>query len=166
MTKRRFNVGDEVTVSGIVRMVDADGGGTITIELGTGLRVTLREESAALELVKRAPVPASAPKERAMIDDTFIELVWIPSWPDRQFDFSASDAGKRVGRVYRTMGGSDEDLWQWHMFACIGIRHAAENGSARSRDQAMRLVEQRYRAFRALLGSRHQTSDSRRDDGG
>ena len=63
--------------------------------------------------------------------------------------------------------GGAANHWQWNMFACIGIRHATENGSARSQDQAMRLVEQRYRAFRAMLvNSRGRTTNKRDDDGG
>ena len=42
----RFGIGDEVTLRGTVRLIDAAGDGTVTIELhGTGQRVTVMASS-------------------------------------------------------------------------------------------------------------------------
>jgi hypothetical protein len=63
-TKRRFGIGDEVNVKGIVRLIDVAGPGTITIELlatGTAQRITVREDNDEVELVGKAP---PAPKGR------------------------------------------------------------------------------------------------------
>lgn len=41
-TKKRFDIGDEVSLHGIVRLLDAGGEGTVTIEvLASGTRLTV-----------------------------------------------------------------------------------------------------------------------------
>ena len=80
-TKRRFDLGDEVCIAGVVRLLDAAGDRTVTIEIhATGQRITLRRDENTLELV------AKGPKARR------------PSWrrashgPENQsYDFSAAD---------------------------------------------------------------------------
>ena len=45
MAERRFNIGDEVCIRGVVCLLDAAGVGTVTIEIhATEQRVTLRED--------------------------------------------------------------------------------------------------------------------------
>jgi hypothetical protein len=65
--KRRFDIGDEVTLRGVVRLVDVGGDGMVTVELaGSGLRHTLREDSSFIELVAKGKADAfsKAPKGR------------------------------------------------------------------------------------------------------
>ena len=51
----RFGIGDEVSLRGTVRLVDAAGDGTVTIELhGTGQRVTVMANSTYVELLAKA----------------------------------------------------------------------------------------------------------------
>ena len=51
----RFGIGDEVTLRGSVRLVDAGGPGTLTIELrSNGQRVTVLASSSFVELVQKA----------------------------------------------------------------------------------------------------------------
>jgi len=61
-------VGDEVALRGIVRLVDAAGDGTVTIELkGTEYRVTLyTDNSSQVELIAKAKPESfrNAPKGR------------------------------------------------------------------------------------------------------
>lgn len=50
-----FGIGDEVALRGAVRLVDAAGKGTVTVELhSTGQRITVLAESSFLELVSKA----------------------------------------------------------------------------------------------------------------
>ena len=59
----RFGIGDEVTLRGTVRLIDAAGDGTVTIELhGTGQRVTVMASSTYVELVAKAKGGQGAPK--------------------------------------------------------------------------------------------------------
>ncbi|GLS29312.1 hypothetical protein SAMN04488498_113116 [Mesorhizobium albiziae] len=65
--KRRFDIGDEVALRGVVRLLDAAGDGTVTVELaGSGLRYTLRENSSFIELVAKGKADAfmKSPKGR------------------------------------------------------------------------------------------------------
>ena len=49
---KRFNIGDEVALHGIVRLLDVASLGTITIELhSTGQRITVMADSTYVELV-------------------------------------------------------------------------------------------------------------------
>jgi hypothetical protein len=51
----RFGIGDTVRLQGEVRLVDAAGEGTVTIEIkGTGQRVTVMAQSAFIDLVEKA----------------------------------------------------------------------------------------------------------------
>ncbi len=55
MANKRFAVGDDVTLRGLVRLIDAAGHGTLTIELlATGNRVTLYGDSGHVDLVAPA----------------------------------------------------------------------------------------------------------------
>ena len=52
---RRFDLGDEVVLQGVVRLIDAGGPGSVTIEVqATGQRVTIDEGSAFVALVGKA----------------------------------------------------------------------------------------------------------------
>lgn len=52
---KRFDIGDEVRLDGIVRLLDAAGPGTVTIELrSTGQRVTIMADSSFVELKANA----------------------------------------------------------------------------------------------------------------
>jgi hypothetical protein len=65
--KSRFDIGDEVALRGVVRLLNAAGDGTVTVELtGSGLRHTLREDSSFIELVAKGKADAfrKAPKGR------------------------------------------------------------------------------------------------------
>jgi hypothetical protein len=65
-TKRRFDIGDEVSLRGIVRLLDVGDPGTVTIEIAaTGQRMTVMADSTSVELVakgKAGPGFAKAPK--------------------------------------------------------------------------------------------------------
>jgi len=65
---RRFDLGDEVVLQGVVRLIDAGGPGSVTIEVqATGQRVTIAEGSAFVSLVGKANPEtafAKAPKGR------------------------------------------------------------------------------------------------------
>jgi hypothetical protein len=51
----KYGVGDTVCLQGEVRLVDAAGEGTVTVEIkGTGQRVTLMAQSSYIELVEKA----------------------------------------------------------------------------------------------------------------
>ena len=51
MTARRFDIGDEVALHGIVRLLDVGGPGTVTIEIAaTGQRMTVMADSTSVEL--------------------------------------------------------------------------------------------------------------------
>jgi hypothetical protein len=53
-TKRRFDIGDEVALQGIVRLLDVGGPGTVTIEIAaTGHRMTILADSTHVELVAK-----------------------------------------------------------------------------------------------------------------
>jgi hypothetical protein len=53
-TKRRFDIGDEVQLRGIVRLLDVGGYGTMTIEIAaTGQRMTVMADSTGVELVAK-----------------------------------------------------------------------------------------------------------------
>ena len=53
-TKRRFDIGDEVALRGIVRLLDVGGTGTVTIEIAvTGQRMTVMADSTGVELVAK-----------------------------------------------------------------------------------------------------------------
>ena len=70
-TTRRFDIGDELALRGIVRLLDGAGPGTVTIEIaGTGQRMTVMANSTGVELVAsgkaaqgftKAPDSASKP---------------------------------------------------------------------------------------------------------
>lgn len=64
----RFAIGDEISLRGIVRLVDAAGEGTVTVEVSaTGQRITLAAASSHIELVvkaKRGEGFTKAPKGR------------------------------------------------------------------------------------------------------
>ena len=52
---KHFNIGDEVALSGVVRLLDVGGPNTVTIELhATGQRITVMADSTSVELVARA----------------------------------------------------------------------------------------------------------------
>ena len=52
---KRFSIGDEVALHGIVRLLDGGGPNTVTIELhSTGQRITVMVHSTGVELVARA----------------------------------------------------------------------------------------------------------------
>jgi hypothetical protein len=52
-TKSRFDIGDEVSLRGIVRLLDVSGPGTVTIEIAaTGQRMTVMADSTGVELVE------------------------------------------------------------------------------------------------------------------
>ena len=58
-TKRRFDIGDEVTLHGIVRLLDAAGPGTVTVEISaTGQRMTVQELATGLDLVAKGKADA------------------------------------------------------------------------------------------------------------
>ena len=66
-TKRRFGIGDEVTLHGIVRLLDAAGPGTVTVEISaTGQRMTVQELATGLDLVAKGKADAftKAPRGR------------------------------------------------------------------------------------------------------
>ena len=51
----KFGIGDQVCLQGEVRLVDAAGEGTVTIEIkGTGQRVTMMAQSTYIDLVEKA----------------------------------------------------------------------------------------------------------------
>ncbi len=51
----RFGIGDQVCIQGEVRLINAGGEGTVTIELrGTGQRVTITANSSYVDLVEKA----------------------------------------------------------------------------------------------------------------
>jgi len=51
----RFGIGDEVLLRGTVKLLNAAGEGTVTIELhGTGQRLTVMASSTYVELVAKA----------------------------------------------------------------------------------------------------------------
>ncbi len=53
-TKKRFEIGDEVALRGIVRLLDVAGPGTVTVEIAaTGQRLTVMSESTGVELVAK-----------------------------------------------------------------------------------------------------------------
>ena len=63
-TKRRFDIGDEVALRGIVRLLDVGGTGTVTIEIAaTGQRMTVMADSTGVELVCKGQGGASGPAE-------------------------------------------------------------------------------------------------------
>lgn len=68
MATKRFDIGDEVCLFGTVRLVDAAGDGTVTVELGaTGQRVTVQADSSFVLLQAKAKAGAGfskAPKGR------------------------------------------------------------------------------------------------------
>jgi hypothetical protein len=50
--RKRFGIGDQVALHGIVRLVDVAGEDTVTIELlATGHRVTIRADSGHVDLI-------------------------------------------------------------------------------------------------------------------
>lgn len=52
-----FDVGDEVCLRGVVRLLDVAGEGTVTIEIhATGQRVTVSATAGSIELVSKAPL--------------------------------------------------------------------------------------------------------------
>jgi hypothetical protein len=52
--RRRFDIGDEVALRGIVRLLDVGGPGTLTIEIAaTGQRMTVMADSTGVELVAK-----------------------------------------------------------------------------------------------------------------
>ena len=83
-----------------------------------------------------------------MTEERVVALTWWRSWPDRRFDFSATDGGLRVGRV--TMVGEHAYCkWQWYMSALVRKRHATVSGLADDCEEACRAVEDSYLAFRS-----------------
>jgi hypothetical protein len=51
----RCGIGDDVSLHGTVKLVDAAGDGTVTIEIkGTGQRVTMMAQSTYIDLVEKA----------------------------------------------------------------------------------------------------------------
>jgi hypothetical protein len=51
----KYGIGDQVCLQGEVRLVDAAGEGTVTIEIkGTGQRVTMMAQSTYIDLVEKA----------------------------------------------------------------------------------------------------------------
>jgi hypothetical protein len=51
----RFGIGDQVCLQGEVKLVDAAGDGTVTIEIkGTGQRVTMLAQSTYIDLLEKA----------------------------------------------------------------------------------------------------------------
>jgi hypothetical protein len=79
---RRFDLGDEVVLQGVVRLIDAGGPGSVTIEVqATGQRITIDEGSAFVALVAKAKPEtafAKAPKGRQGL------LVTANPGPDRR----------------------------------------------------------------------------------
>ena len=67
-TKGRFDIGDEVALRGIVRLLDVGGTGTVTIEIAvTGQRMTVMANSTGVELVAKGKAGqgfTKAPKGR------------------------------------------------------------------------------------------------------
>ena len=65
---KRFGIGDEVALTGVVRLLDVGGPNTVTIELhATGQRITVMADSTYVELVakeKGGQVFTRAPKGR------------------------------------------------------------------------------------------------------
>ena len=68
MTARRFDIGDEVALRGIVRLLDVGGPGTVTIEIAaTGQRMTVMADTTSIKLVakgKAGQAFTKAPKGR------------------------------------------------------------------------------------------------------
>ena len=64
-TKRRFDIGDQVALRGIVRLLDVGGPGTVTIEIaGTGQRMTVMADSTHVELVAKGKQGRASPRRR------------------------------------------------------------------------------------------------------
>jgi hypothetical protein len=67
-TKKRFDIGDEVALRGIVRLLDVGGDGTVTVEIhATGTRLTVMADSTYIDLVakgKAGQAFTKAPKGR------------------------------------------------------------------------------------------------------
>ena len=67
-TKGRFDIGDEVALRGIVRLLDVGGTGKVTIEIAvTGQRMTVMADSTGVELVAKGKAGqgfTKAPKGR------------------------------------------------------------------------------------------------------
>jgi len=78
-------------------------------------------------------------------------LTWSRTITDTEHDLSAVERGVRVGRVHRVMGDPADRRWSWSMFARLGNRQATAFGFAENREEALRLVENRYHAFRGRL---------------
>ena len=69
MAYKRFGVGDQVALKGIVRLVDKAGDGTVTIELqSTGQRVTVQTDSAVIDLVEEKPAKRPARRKGPLFD--------------------------------------------------------------------------------------------------
>ena len=54
---------------------------------------------------------------------------WSRTWEDRPYDYSARDAGLRIGRVFRIEGGPGDGRWRWALTARLGNRPAAAAAS-------------------------------------
>ena len=81
-------------------------------------------------------------------------LRWSRTIEDTEHDLSAVERGVRVGRVHRVMGDPGDKRWSWSMFARLGNRQGTAFGFAEDRDEARRLVEDRYHAFRRRLAKK------------
>jgi hypothetical protein len=61
----KYGIGDQVCLQGEVRLVDAAGEGTVTIEIkSTGQRVTMMAQSTYIELVEKAKGGKGSPRRR------------------------------------------------------------------------------------------------------
>ena len=83
---------------------------------------------------------------------------WRRTWGDEKpFDYSAKDGNVNIGRVYKVNGGPEHDQWHWAMHAFLplpaegpkkGAIQGSDDGTADTRDEACRQVEESYLRMR------------------
>jgi hypothetical protein len=79
-------------------------------------------------------------------------LRWQQTWPDQSNDFSLVDGDLRIGRVCPAKGSVNRGTWTWSMLVLVGNRRGTARGTADSREEACKPLEERYRAFRKRAG--------------
>ncbi len=83
---------------------------------------------------------------------------WRRTWRgEKPFDYSAKDGNVSIGRIYKVNGGPEHDRWHWAIHAFLpltaegpkmGAIQGSEDGTADTRDEACRQVEESYLRMR------------------
>lgn len=70
-----------------------------------------------------------------------MDLLWRPTWPDSDNDYSAFGGSTRIGRIYAYSISEHHRGWKWH----IAIHGPTPvSGTADSRRAAMVIIEDLY----------------------